>query len=276
MEGYFQADRSIAKALLPRMGTKFTDAEAYLYLSSFAAYAPREIMTNSKLISLNVGELVASERYLEQAWTWSRKKVRNFKQILKDKGLLNQRVDQQETVLILHFIRESAPQGTAKYTSKGTKVEPERNQGGTEIIIKNKENRRESYAPAPASQDCSISSAGEPLPNSGQIMQMLMKRVNGLRPEWGRPATWTHMEQSNLMGGAAQQLMELTDEDWQGLAAYLRAPLASEKAFFQPRNRNKFCEAFSDVFAAYQRWLEKKPGGRTPAYQSSTSAHDLF
>lgn len=136
MAGYFQADRSLAQAFLPKHGTKFTELEAYVFLTSFAAFAPRDESVGSKLISLNVGELVASERYLQSRWGWSRTKVRSFKELLKKRGLLDQREDQRETILKVSFTRSGGSQADHKKTTKDTNVEPRKDQGETNIIRK--------------------------------------------------------------------------------------------------------------------------------------------
>lgn len=90
-------------------------------------------------------------------------------------------------------------------------------------------------------------------------MQLLMKQVNGLRLEWVRPSTWSHMEQRNLFEGVAPQLMELSDEEWNGLRMYLATPTQKGSNFYKPNTRSRFVETFPDVFAAYLRWLEKNP-----------------
>lgn len=139
MAGYFQVDRSLAQAFLPKHGTRYSELEAYIFLTSFAAYAPREESVGAKLVALDVGDLVASERYLQSRWGWSRTKIRSFKEILKSRGLVSERKDQGETILNVTFIRDRDDIPIPKKTTFNTKGEPPKDQGETNIIIKKKE-----------------------------------------------------------------------------------------------------------------------------------------
>lgn len=139
MPGYFSIDRDLMAAFMPEKGAVFTKAEAFTFLASHAAYAPGERMIRGKLIALNLGELVASERYLMNAWGWSKSKVRGFKSVLNRAQVLDQRKDQGETILILDFIRASAGSGSTKKTTKRTSEGPVRDQRGTKVEKDNKE-----------------------------------------------------------------------------------------------------------------------------------------
>lgn len=79
----------------------FSRYEAHLDLYSRAAHSAHSQLIGGKLIHLKIGEQIASERYLEKRWNWSRTKVRSFLQILRDIGELNQRKDQGETAIML-------------------------------------------------------------------------------------------------------------------------------------------------------------------------------
>jgi hypothetical protein len=84
-------------------------------------------------------------------------------------------------------------------------------------------------------------------------------RINGLRPEWGKPSQWTGADLHSLHD-ALGQLAELTDEDWKGLKSYFAAYLDKAAGYWQPKNRGQFVSSFPDVFASYTRWATK--GGR--------------
>ncbi len=118
--------------------------------------------------------------------------------------------------------------------------------------------------------DSSISSDGELLPNALPNMAELKIKINSLRPEWEKPAMWNYAEDRFLADGAANQLLELTSEDWKGLKSFLNAPTASPKEYWRPNTRGKFCETFSDVFSAFQRW-SKKGDSVTPTHRKYVS-----
>lgn len=124
MPGYFQLDRDLVQALLPKQGEMYSKLDALNYLASHAAYAPGERLIGQKLIALRLGELVVSERYLQKAWGWSRTKVRKYKETLSSRGFLDQRKDQGETILIVDFTRVTRVRKTGKDTSNQTTEEP--------------------------------------------------------------------------------------------------------------------------------------------------------
>lgn len=106
-------------------------------------------------------------------------------------------------------------------------------------------------------------------------MQTLMKLINTLKPEWQKPAAWSHAEQRALFEGASQQMAELDAQDWDGLRRYMAAKFL--KGFWQPRNRLKFVDTFSDVFSDYQRWekTQAKPKpANSPAQPSNQQKFD--
>ena len=88
--------------------------------------------------------------------------------------------------------------------------------------------------------------------------QELMKKVNGLKPAWGKPAHWNASEMHLLYGGSGAQMLEMTEEDWTMLTGYLRAPMNPEqKEFWLPRTRIKFVETFPQVLESADRWAKK-------------------
>jgi hypothetical protein len=88
--------------------------------------------------------------------------------------------------------------------------------------------------------------------------QQLMKKVNGLKPAWGKPAHWNASEMHLLYGGSGAQMLEMTEEDWTMLTGYLRAPMnPDQKEFWLPRTRIKFVETFPQVLESADRWAKK-------------------
>jgi len=88
--------------------------------------------------------------------------------------------------------------------------------------------------------------------------QQLMKKVNGLKPAWGKPAHWNASEMHLLYGGSGAQMLEMTEEDWTMLTGYFRAPMIPEqKEFWLPRTRIKFVETFPQVLESADRWSKK-------------------
>ena len=94
--------------------------------------------------------------------------------------------------------------------------------------------------------------------------QELMKRINALKPEWGKPAHWNASEMHALYGGSGAQMLELTDDDWELLTRYLRTTMTPEqKEFWQPRSRSKFVDTFPNVWESCDRWAKKNQPKKT-------------
>jgi hypothetical protein len=89
-------------------------------------------------------------------------------------------------------------------------------------------------------------------------LQALKHLVNGLRPEWSKPAQWNHSEDRLLCDGTAGQMDELVPDDWELLREYFAAMIdPAEKGFWRPESRSKFVETFPSVFSCAQKWAEK-------------------
>lgn len=81
--------------------TSYEMADYYFDLQSFACFKPMKITTKGKLVSLSVGQLVASERFLSERWGCSRSKVRNILNSLKKDHKIDQKKDHGINVLTL-------------------------------------------------------------------------------------------------------------------------------------------------------------------------------
>lgn len=104
-------------------------------------------------------------------------------------------------------------------------------------------------------------------PEAAKTMQQLMSEINKLRPSWGKLAMWTRSEMEQLRGGAASQMQSLADEDWQLLKAYFES---TQDGYFRPDNRSKFCESFSGIWTACERWK------KATNYKSPNSTDRLY
>ena len=142
MKGYIKLYRKFFSHWLWDEERVYNRPEAFLDLLQLAVFAPTKRVVQAKLISLEVGELVASERFLEVRWKWSRTKVRRFLNVLKSDQMLSQRKDQGETVLILLNYKEFHECRTLEKTSNDTTEEPEANQRRTGGEPNNKKDKK--------------------------------------------------------------------------------------------------------------------------------------
>ena len=135
MKGHLKVYRKFFTHWLWEENRVYNRPEAFLDLLQLAAFAPTKRVVQGKLVSLEVGELVASERFLELRWKWSRTKVRSFLGILESDQMLDRRKDQGETVLILSNYKDfhecRTEEKTTSNTAKKTPKEPEESHKGT-------------------------------------------------------------------------------------------------------------------------------------------------
>jgi hypothetical protein len=91
---------NIARALVDHptlQGYPFEPRSAWLSLLSDAAWAAREKIVDRRSVSLGVGELAASSRFLAERWQWTESRVRRFLQRLQRDGMISIRVDRTGT-----------------------------------------------------------------------------------------------------------------------------------------------------------------------------------
>lgn len=122
----------------PKFGSEpYTKAMAWCYMIENAAYKPYKKYVGYNIIDLERGELFVSERYLAEAWHWSKKKVRNFLLFLEDDEAIEIIKDKKGTTIkivnykkyqdkIIKTSEEEPPKD-----HEGTTTEPQGDHEGT-------------------------------------------------------------------------------------------------------------------------------------------------
>lgn len=77
----------------------FTKGQAWLDLLLHANHKPTRILIKGKVLKLDRGEQGRSEVTLANRWKWSRNKVRRFLNLLKTEQMIEQRTEQQTSVI---------------------------------------------------------------------------------------------------------------------------------------------------------------------------------
>jgi len=98
-------------------------------------------------------------------------------------------------------------------------------------------------------------------PRELTLAQESMQKINGLKPEWAKPAHWTAAEMHDLHGSLSA-ICELTATDWDMMRRYLATKLPQGAGYWQPSSRSQFVKAFCDVFQHAQRWDSKQGGSQ--------------
>lgn len=128
---------------------EFSRAEAWLDLLNIVEFVRSSKFIRGKRIDVEVGEVIASGRYLAERWQWSHKRVRNFLSDLERAQQITQRRAQGENIITLvkyaYYNSSTQPTGTPEGTPKGTGGAHR----GHKYIEENKENEENKGADAP-------------------------------------------------------------------------------------------------------------------------------
>lgn len=93
----------------------------------------------------------------------------------------------------------------------------------------------------------------------------LMTLVDSVRQSWQKIA-WND-DECAMLKKYKSQLESVTNEDWQLLKAYFES---TQEGYFRPDNRSKFCESFSGIWTACERWKKatnyKSPNSKDRLY----------
>lgn len=167
MEGFFKLKRSFFSHWLWVEDVVFHKRESFLDLLQLAAFAPTKRIVKGKLINVPVGGIVASERFLSERWKWSRTKVRRFLSLLEKDGMLEQKKDQGETLLILCNYKKHAGIESHIKTAK----EPEEDQRKTSDEPNKKKDKKEKKDNSPRSPRVGC-------PSPSELIEMIPESFN--------------------------------------------------------------------------------------------------
>jgi hypothetical protein len=92
-------------------------------------------------------------------------------------------------------------------------------------------------------------------------MEVLAKRICGLRQEWSRIAL-SYSERQSIVQNAAS-LHSVSEDDWRTIRDYLRATIPEGRPAWQPRSRAKFVETIGDVLNYALEWQRRRVPGPT-------------
>ena len=117
--GYIKLFRKFFENELWLEEREFSRAEAWIDLLQVACYMPSSRLIKGKSIKLDVGDLIASERFLSERWNWGRQKVRDFLKYLKKNHRITHRITQNESIIsIVNY---------ASYNNEETESNPPNN-----------------------------------------------------------------------------------------------------------------------------------------------------
>lgn len=270
--GYVKLHRPFFSHWLWEEVRALSKAEAFLDLLQLAAFAPTKRVIQGKLVSLSVGELVASERFLELRWKWSRTKVRQFLVLLESDRMLDRRKDQGETVLKLSNYGKYAgadhEKKTTDQTSNQTTGEPGKDQQPDHAETKYKKDKKDkkeraerSLAPTalpskPEPIEAHTDDWGDDLPTeAARDFDAIQAKINRLHPSWKKRPHFSRAEQEELLANS-RIFFDITPQDWALLSDYIAALVDPEWKLktWQPDNRSMFLRSVTDVLTHADNW----------------------
>lgn len=140
-------------------GERYTRAQAWVWLIEKAAWKPRRVLVDGKIITLKRGQLSYSTRYLGAAWDWSKSRVDRFLRNLVAETMVNTRCSKtgtvsgtaQNVITICNYDKyqyRDQPSGTAN----GTRAGQQRDSSGTNKNKGNKGNKEKEYTADPVDE----------------------------------------------------------------------------------------------------------------------------
>lgn len=102
-KGFIKLSRKFFDNILWNEKRSYSKAEAWIDLLQMARFdiKPEKVMVKMNLITINRGELRASQRFLSVRWSWSLGKVNRFLNVLETERMLERRMEHLETIIKL-------------------------------------------------------------------------------------------------------------------------------------------------------------------------------
>lgn len=135
-EGWVIIHRKIQDCILWESQDPFDYRSAWIDLLLLANHEDKQIIFNSKPLTIKRGQRLTSMQYLAQRWKWDRKKVRKFLDLLQSENMLIRDSDKKRTLLTI--VNYGVYQDVG--TSKGQQKDIKRTSTGHQLPINNNDN----------------------------------------------------------------------------------------------------------------------------------------
>lgn len=94
--GYVLLERGLRDVNIFKRPKEYSEYEAFIYLLENAAFETKTDFVNGLVVELQRGQLIASYRYLEEAWGWKKDRVAAFLKKLEKVGWVECTTDYKE------------------------------------------------------------------------------------------------------------------------------------------------------------------------------------
>lgn len=119
-KGFVKLNRGFFNNALWKENRTYSRPEAWLDLIASAEIEAGKVHIKGQDIEVQRGELVASNRYLQNRWNWSNTKVSNFLKYLKKNSMITMRNDTGNTILNLVKYRVYNDKSDSKNDTEAT------------------------------------------------------------------------------------------------------------------------------------------------------------
>lgn len=117
-QGWIKLHRQIQDNFLWKEKRVLSKAEAWIDLLLLASHKPSTIFVRNIPIQLQPGDLFWSQEQLSKRWSWSRKKTKNFLNLLQTCAQLNYKVDNKIGIISIANWAKYQEKDTTKDTTK--------------------------------------------------------------------------------------------------------------------------------------------------------------
>ena len=126
LQGWISVHRQIQEHWL-WADKPFSKGQAWIDMLMLANHEDKQILFGRKIIDVKAGSFITSEVKLAERWEWSRQKVRDFLDLLKEEKMIDKVSDNKKTTIFIENYAEYQDTCNSKLDSEKTSEKQQKN-----------------------------------------------------------------------------------------------------------------------------------------------------
>lgn len=126
LQGWISVHRQIQEHWL-WADKPFSKGQAWIDMLMLANHEDKQILLGRKIIDVKAGSFITSEVKLAERWEWSRQKVRDFLDLLKEEKMIAKVSDNKKTTIFIENYAEYQDTCNSKSDSEKTSEKQQKN-----------------------------------------------------------------------------------------------------------------------------------------------------
>lgn len=126
LQGWISVHRQIQEHWL-WADKPFSKGQAWIDMLMLANHEDKQILFGRKIIDVKAGSFITSEVKLAERWEWSRQKVRDFLDLLKEEKMINKVSDNKKTTIFIENYAEYQDTCNSRLDSEKTSEKQQKN-----------------------------------------------------------------------------------------------------------------------------------------------------